>query len=58
MWLIFLRKKIRLISLLSAGLCGFGIAINNLMLGAISLILALVLDLLSCYLEKEGDLHR
>ena len=40
----FLKSKARFLSLLSAGLAGFGLAVGNRVLGIVCLVLAVALD--------------
>ncbi len=55
MWKRFLRRKSRQISLLAAAAAGFGLGVNSLVLGAVALVFALVLDFLYCGLSRGGD---
>lgn len=51
----FLKKHTRALSLISAALFGFGLAVSNVALGAVCLILALLLDFAYCKLSAPAD---
>lgn len=51
---IYLKTKARQISILAALLAGFGFGVNSLLLGGVSLLLALVLDALYTILSRGG----
>lgn len=51
----FWKKHTRALSLIAAALAGFGLAVPNLIFGAVCLILALLLDYTYCKLSAPAN---
>lgn len=51
----YLQKKTRQLSLVAAALFGFGLAVGNITIGGLCLLLAFVLDAVSCFLAPSDN---
>lgn len=51
----YLAKKTRQLSLVAAGVFGFGLAVGNYTIGGLCLFAAFVLDALSCFLAPTDN---